>query len=179
MEFFRTYGVRWFLAQPQGRWTDDGTANSVCWGIDVLSKADTLDNNIDQDPFPHVGPEDDIVLSELQDVDPLAFPASNPKLSLPVRMHGQGIDVDVADLAGDDMVIVNFLRYPEMQAFLDGRAVDCFAEPHWNRILVPMSGKAALLTIRYRPPWSVGLWLGLATAVIGLGLGLLYRRRLE
>jgi hypothetical protein len=116
-----------------------------------------------------------ILMTELADVDPLAFVDGNPDETLPLRFHASGIDVDV-EAAQGRIAIVNFLWRAEMKAWIDGIAVPSEFDS-WLRIRIAIPPGARKLEIRYRPDWLTGIWYGSAVILAGISLQMLLRRR--
>ena len=181
-EAMKAYGDRWHLIQDEQHLTPDSSVLASTWQTEVRPREDSFRRHFAFASFRFVDNIDGVIVAELEGVDPLAFPEKNRGQSLPLRMHGLGIDVDVSSLAGDEIVVVNFLNYPHMRAFVDGEPVlnngvaRCFSD-EWKRIMVRVSAGARSLEVRYRPPWSTGLWLGAATTACGLVLTWYCQRR--
>lgn len=100
--------------------------------------------------------------------DAMAYPRDTPQAGLPFRVHTEGVDVDVSNSGGGD-VVINFLRLENMVATVDGRSVACQADD-WGRILVAVPSDVSELAIRYRPDWARAIYGALAiasTAVLG------------
>ena len=175
LETMKAYGERWHLMQDDKHLTAASTVFASTWQMEVRSRYDVFLRNYSFDSFKKIDHQDGVILAELADVDPLAFAEKNRRQSLPLTMHGRGIDVDVSQLSGPQRVVVNFLKYPNMRAFVDGQPTRCLSDD-WNRIMVDVSAGAQLLEVRYHPPWAVGLWLGGAAAAGGLVLTWLCHR---
>jgi len=107
-----------------------------------------------------------VLLTELDNVDPLAFMEGRAEFQLPMRMHAGGIDVDLASAAGNT-VIVNFLWRPEMQASVDGLSVSC-EHDDWLRLRVRIPPGGQKLEVRYEPDWTQGLLLGCIAILLGV-----------
>ena len=163
----KKYGVRWHLRQDS--FTPVGPANSYSWLPDVLSREDAFERRLTFEQFALLMKNDEVVVRELGDADPLAFVENEPARNLELWMHGWGLEVDVAPVAAEKIVVVNFLRWPGMRAYVDGEETVCHTDD-WQRILVRVGPGSKTLTIRYHPPWGTGLLFGLATMAAGLAL---------
>jgi hypothetical protein len=98
--------------------------------------------------------------------DAMAFRTDSPSTGIRFHAHTEGVDVDLANISGGD-VVVNFLRRNDMIASVDGRDTACRADD-WGRILVTVPDGASRLAIRCRPKWATGIWLALAVAGIAV-----------
>lgn len=188
----KAYGVRWHLRQRDEDFTPDGPALSFSWQPDVLSRRDEVRLSFENDGFTPIPNVKEVLVSELKDADPLAFGEKDPSRSLNLSMHGWGLAVDVSPLREEQLVVVNFLRWPSvhdsllggevhcMRAYVDGVEVPCLAdEIGWNRIVVRVAPGQSRLEIRYHPPWGHGLIFGLALILAGMLLCWFVVRRLQ
>jgi len=107
-----------------------------------------------------------LLLTELDNVDPLAFVEGRAYPQLPLRMHAAGIDVDIGS-AGGKSVIVNFLWRPEMKASVNGVGVPCERDD-WLRIRVRIPPGGQKLEVRYAPDWTRGLLIGFTAILFGV-----------
>ena len=112
---------------------------------------------------------------ELDGVAPLCFRVGSPERPLPVRLDGRGIHAELDPSPHDGTVVVNFLYYPDLYAYVDG-------QPAVDRVRLLGAGviRAAAgsrrLDVLCQPPWSRGLLLG--STLLGLGfLGMLLLER--
>jgi hypothetical protein len=64
-------------------------------------------------------------------------------------------------------LVLNWLWYPSMQAFADGRPIHCDAD-QWGRISVPIAGPAAKIQVWYLPDWETGLQIAGVLALVSL-----------
>jgi hypothetical protein len=164
---WKAYGVRWHSYLHPDHWPGPSTTYSPTWMVDVKGKYYLLHHPGSPLKFPPRDEKDGIIISEQTPVDPLAFATNKPHVSLPLQAHGLGLDVNVSTVNKNQEVVVNFLHYPEMVAFLDGQALPCERD-QWKRMVVHLPREGNLLTIRYRPAWEIGIISCLA--VMGLAL---------
>jgi hypothetical protein len=167
----RAYGLRWHLTirglGPVRAVSDDLYTME---GRPPYEKAFAALRPLTLRPVFESGP---ILLTELDDVDPLAFVEGRPDRPLPLRIHAAGIEVDVGS-AGGETVMVNFLWRPQMQASVDGVPVSCEHDDLLRmRVRVPRGGEK--LEVRYEPNWMTGMLLGCAA----IGLAIMLNRRLH
>ena len=160
----RAYGIRWALAHE--------TRNSPLFSANPcmreMEAAVPWDAAFRQIPFTreHRLPDlPDVTLLEQPDADPLAFAAGDAAHALPLRLRGEGIDVDVRG-ASAEAIVVNFLWYPELQARADGHAVSCGPD-RWQRTVAEVPVGTRTLEIRYCPDWRAGFLKALCLAAAG------------
>ena len=158
----RAYGIRWFLKHRTCD-TPVFSPNPAALAFETRVKFNSDFKRIEFSRVHELTGLPDLAIMELDDVDPLAFAAGNPRQAMPLRFDGAGIDVDVRGLSSASPVVVNFLWYPEMKAAVDGREVEC-SRDDWHRIAVNVPAGAEVLEIRYSPDWRKGIILGLALA---------------
>lgn len=176
-ETFKVYGVRWHIQYPAERLPPLPSPYAVSWVAHAIGRHQTYLRVLAPGSLVPVATEPGGgALTELKEVDPLAFCTADRTRGLNLRLHGRGIDVDIAHLAEDQKVVVNFLHYPEMRAFVDGQSVKCFSDGY-HRILVVLPARGQTLALRYSPPWATGLWLGLAAAALAVALAWVLRKR--
>jgi hypothetical protein len=190
LESLKKYGVRWHLQQHPQDFTPDSPALSFSWQPDVRSRYDEINfkarhekrpERVAFEQFAPVPNVKEVEVRELDDAEPLAFGKNHPTRSLDLTMHGWGLEVDVSPLGEQQLVVVNFLRWPSMQSFVlggevpcmrayvDGEEVPCLADDDgWNRIMVRVAAGHQTLTVRYGLPWGTGLLFGLATGLAGM-----------
>jgi hypothetical protein len=177
----QAYGVRWMLIdrsdlrQHPDRaarmrvsegWTADLEAIELPWLKIPLSELDdTLARFLGREPA-HATPCESLELFEILASSPLVFRKNEPTVGLPFKAHTEGVDVDLAGVAGGS-VVVNFLRLDWMTAAVDGDSIPCTAD-EWGRIVVNVPRGATQLAIRYQPPWVRGGAWGLGLAVAGI-----------
>jgi len=109
---------------------------------------------------------DELRLFELPGACPMAFDRANPSVSLPVRFHGWGAEVE--SRGGERTLVVNMIRWPWVQAAADGVALPTTAD-EWGRVEVRLPAKVTQFEVLYRLPWERGLLLGAVLAVATLG----------
>jgi len=114
--------------------------------------------------------DDETSIRRIPDPLPLAFPELHPAVSLPLRLRGDGFDVDTSSLAEGGRVVANFLWYPEMRGEVNGKSLPV-ATDSWQRIIVDLPRPANEIRIRFVPRWWKGFAIGTATAFAGLLLG--------
>ena len=181
IEAMKAYGLRWHFSHHPHRVPALCPVYSLTWEEEARDKRSLFEGRLRLEDLRQVFDEDGIVVNELPQVDPLAFPKGQPEKSLHVNMSGRGIDVDITTLDKEQLVVVNFLHYPNISAYVDGKEVHCDFDDY-HRIVVPVpAGEHRLLAIHYCPPWATGLLLGLGVLAAGIALGglLLIRRQSE
>ncbi|MGA2619335.1 MAG: hypothetical protein ABSF26_17135 [Thermoguttaceae bacterium] len=171
----RAYGVRWLLEHRTGR-EPVFSPNPNLREMEQSVRLDGAFRRIDLVHVHRLAGLDDLTVGEVGGVAPLAFAngvrgegrgTRDECRSLPLRLHGGGIDVDLRGLAAAGAVTVNFLWYPEMTAAVDGRPVLCRRD-EWQRIVADVPAGARELAVRYRPDWARGIVAG--GLLLGLGL---------
>ena len=173
-EALAAYGVRWLLVHRTawGGWPPQ-TGNRFERVFPFLNLLGMLDRN-PQVPLPAL--DDYLKVIEIPGAAPLAFDATQPADSLPLRMSTAGLDVDLEPAHAPRRVVVNFLRYPDMVATADGRPVT-LSEDDWHRTVAEVPAGSRALQIRYRPPWSAAMLLALLPAAAGAVALIACRRR--
>jgi len=185
----RAYGVRWHLCQSPDQETEAGSTRTQTWKMEVVSRFERLNVPGFLDRFPVVRYPEGLDVYESDPVDPLAFVVEKPvesaaqavpvrRQALDIELHGWGVAVDVSRVTGQAWVVVNFLHYPEMAASVDGQTIPCQAD-YWGRMVVQVPQGANRLTIRYEPPWGIGVMMGVAPAIVGLGVGMMLQARMR
>lgn len=163
----RAYGIGWvtMTARP----TAANTQLTLPWRQYVVN------GRVGMMLEPHlelVGEMEGLRLYRLPGADPLAFAAGRPNAALPLGYGTSGVDLDVSGVSAGDTVTANFLWYPAIRAYLDGRPVPAAADD-WGRIRVALDRTGDSLQIRYEPRWVVGLAAGavlIAAGVIAAGV---------
>jgi hypothetical protein len=167
----KAYGVRWHLTQS----TTPSPSFSIFqtqWFLEQHSPHEIGMKQLDLKNFPVVAVDKGMKLQELPPAEPLAFvrpenPAS-PGRSLDLKLHALGVDVDISKLQGKNQVVVNFVIFPFMEAYVDGEPLLLLSD-NYNRLLVHVP-PGQVLSIRYRPPWETGLLLGSFLGLLGFTL---------
>jgi hypothetical protein len=172
----QAYGVRWHVFPPDNQAPRVTSVRNSSWWQEVLTPNDVLLRRLRPDRFSAIPAGQHMMVTEYSPVHPLAFPSNKHPVSLPVRLHAGGIDVDISRLQEDKSVVVNFLHYPEMAAAVDGREVACLPD-FWNRMVVPLPTPGKLLSVRYVPSWGKGCLLGMGLIGAGVGLWIVLQRR--
>jgi hypothetical protein len=113
------------------------------------------------------GLDDVLQVAEIEGAAPLCFRLGRPQRALPIRLDGRGIHVELDPTTADDPVVVNFLHYPELHAFVDGQFTPITVDA-WGRMQIPVAAGNRSLEVRYCPPWSQGLLLGAAMVLGGV-----------
>jgi len=166
----RAYGIRWHLWHESGRMPRLTPASSTSWTMEIFAKTLHFDPTspkmiefVNKTEF--AADFDGVVLGKLTDVDPLAFSLEDSRRALDLSLGSDGVHIDVEPIKTEQTVVVNFLYYPEnTRAYVDRQQVPC--EPDsWFRIKVQVPAGSKVLSIRYVPPWTTGLWMGLAAIV--------------
>jgi len=117
------------------------------------------------------GPESGVEVGELAGTAPLCFRVESPGRPLPVRLDARGIHAELGGAPVPSAVVVNFLYYPDLYAYVDGQPAAITLD-RWDRMVVYAPANSRELAILYRPPWSKGLLLGSAGLLLGI-LGML------
>jgi hypothetical protein len=68
--------------------------------------------------------------------------------------------------------VVNFLHYPDLYAYVDGRPAAITLD-RWERMVIQAPANSRELAVLCQPPWSKGLLLGSAVLLLGI-LGMLF-----
>lgn len=106
---------------------------------------------------------------ELEKPDPLAFAKNNPQLSLPIRWHTRGADIDVSSVKNGEVIVVNTLRRKYIHASVNGRELPVNSDS-WSRTVVELQEKGQTLRIRYSPPWHLGFITSILLTAISLAM---------
>jgi hypothetical protein len=180
----QAYGIAWhFIADPQ-RPTGLSSVYSQSWKFEVVALNDPQLLPTAPAPFETVFSQDGVVVKKLTPVAPLAFAAEEEQLDtptqrhpLPISLHGGGIDVAIQGVSPSQVVIVNFRHWAGMTASVDGRDTSCVKDSY-ERMFVRLPAAGETLSIRYRPTWATGIWMGLVAAALGaVFAGVHFRRR--
>jgi hypothetical protein len=158
------YGVRWLLAHRTswGGWQPQ-TPNRFERVLPFVGLLKTLGNN----PQVNLGGLDEyLAVIEIPNPAPLAFDEAEPTQALPLRMTLAGLDVEVVPAAAARRLVVNFLRYPDMAATVDGRVAEV-TEDEWQRIVVAVPADARRISIRFDPPRFAGNAIAAVLALVG------------
>ena len=75
----------------------------------------------------------EVEIRELPDPQPIAFAQDTPQIPLPLTLHGTGAVVDLSSRASGGPVIVNFIDWPDMAAYVDGHSAPIEAD-EWGRV---------------------------------------------
>ena len=116
----------------------------------------------------------DLRVFQLEDHDPMAFPANERTQALPIVLIPSGVKVDVTDMPQGGDVIINYLWYQGIRVWADGQAIPSTADP-FGRIQANAPPGVHTLTVRYHSPWLFGTGLGAGLVAIGAGWVLLLR----
>jgi len=116
----------------------------------------------------------DLRVFEVDDVDPMAFPAADRSLSLPIVRIPSGVKVDTADLPQGGPVVINYLWYRGIRVSADGRPIPSAPDP-FGRIQATAPPGAGALTVRYHGPWLLATAIGLVLAAAGVAWHLFLR----
>ena len=90
----------------------------------------------------------------LPTADALAFESNHPRAPLPYSLNQAGIKVNTSSIGASDTVIINFICWPWMQGFADGKPIPIKPDK-WNRIQVTLPAQCRELLVEYRPPWTL------------------------
>ena len=118
----------------------------------------------------------DVRLIEVDDPDPLAFPAGDPSRPLPIEETPGGLAVDASGVTGGGAVVVNYLWYRGIRATADGRPIRCTPD-EFGRIRLELPPGAQTVTVRYQSPWALGIGIGVCLLVFGAAVHFLQARR--
>lgn len=169
----RAYGLRWHLT-VRGLGPVRAVSNDL-YTMEGRPPYEKAYKVLQPLALPHVFELGPVLLTELDNVDPLAFVENHADRPLPLRMHAGGIDVDAGAAAGQT-ALINFLWRPEMLAFVDGASVPC-EHDDLLRMRVPIPAGGRQLQIRYAPNWTRGLLFG-CSSILGAVVVTLRLRRL-
>jgi hypothetical protein len=96
---------------------------------------------------------------EVKRPSPLAFRTDAPDQALPLTMDSEGVYVDLAAVEGGRSIVVNFLHWPDMRAYVDGRPTP-IEHDEWNRMVIQTPSDAKKLAVLYQSPWWPGTAAG-------------------
>lgn len=145
------YGIRWVVRAPE-------VAGEEGWTeVATTSEGTIWDTNSTR-------------------IRPEAFSKLRPAVGLPVAYRGAGLDVDLAALDAPGEVTVNFHYRPLWRAELDGVPIEIRPD-ELSRMVVDSPRGAKSLQLRYTPPWSKGLCVGVVCVALAAGLMLAIRLR--
>lgn len=96
----------------------------------------------------------ELMVFEIPNVDPLAFPLDEPRHVLPVKLKQSGVIVDVGGPPRPVSVVVNFLLLNGIVARAGGNILPMTAD-EWGRIVVDVPAGTRVMEVRYEPPWDV------------------------
>jgi hypothetical protein len=165
----RAYGIRWHISIPRENLIFSPQPSPLTHIMETHGFVPAPADWLKSESLTLAAAAGGVRIDELAGVAPLAFATSEPSRSLPIRLHGGGMDVDVASCKTAGPVVLNFLYYPQMEAELDGTPVAC-TEDAWQRVVVDLPTTGQTLRLRFRPPWGQGLFLGGALVLLGLFL---------
>jgi hypothetical protein len=117
-------------------------------------------------------PEGAVEVGELAGAAPLCFRLESPGRPLPVRLDAQGIHAELGGAPVQSVVVVNFLHYPDLYAYVDGQPAAITLD-RWDRMVIYAPANSRELAVLCQPPWSKGLLLGSAGLLLGI-LGMLF-----
>jgi hypothetical protein len=104
---------------------------------------------------------------ELDGAAPLCFRMDAPATPLPIQLDCHGIHADLGGTASTSLVVVNFLKYPDLHAYADRTPVPIGSD-EWGRMLVRAPAGTHQLDVLYESPWGVAILLALVPLAIGL-----------
>ncbi len=162
----RAYGVHWCLVHRTCRQNTLSAGRSRELEETVLFEPPARTaRGVQYHDLPELN--DVLQVAEIKDAAPLCFRLGTHERPLPMRLDGRGIHVELDAAATDGAVVVNFLPYPELQAFVDGQRTLLMSDP-WGRMLIRVAAGSRSLEVRCCPPWSQGLRLGAAMMLCGV-----------
>jgi hypothetical protein len=156
-ESARAYGIGWFVISTDRPPILCG--NPFAHGMELYSKFRPICRSLAGDLTP-VADTGAVRLARLPDVAPLAFNGRRPDCPLAIRYRGDGLDVDVSSSRRGDLITVNFLCYPDIRLYADGKPIACRPD-HWLRITTVLPDAAKVLAVRYESPWGTGVLISL------------------
>jgi hypothetical protein len=163
----KAYGVGWHLFSAEERVY---SPNKRFFSMENAVSFELAYHKLLKEKLPTLAKVGGTSLKQLPGVDPLAFATARPDRPLPMHLHCRGVDIDVAGLAADTQVTINFLWYPQMQLDLDGESLSV-DEDDWQRITATLPRAGATLSLRYVPPWdrtcAIGAVICLAASALG------------
>ena len=174
------YGVRWVVVHHTAKNPQFSENEAMRWQEELDSE--TLDRigrqlRAKRATIFYEAPE--VTIYELPEADPMAF-ATHDALPLPIQTDHGGLRVDTSGLtvpsSANASVTVNYASRPFMSAVADGQRVEI--EPDaYLRMRVDVPTGCQQLSIRYRPPWGLGLGVGLVLVVGALAFDVVSQRR--
>jgi hypothetical protein len=99
---------------------------------------------------------------------PLCFSLRAPERALPVSLDSEGIRVDLSGLDSTQSLVVNFLRWPDMVASVDGQSAT-IQQDEWDRMVIRVPKGAKKLAVLYQSPWGQGAADGIVCVLLALG----------
>lgn len=165
-EAARAYGIRWGVMHRACE-RPVYSQNPCMREVEAEVPCDATFRQIGFTRTHAVASQPDLAVKELEQIDPLAFPSGQPANPLPLKLHGGGIDVDVSGLKSRASVVANFLWYPEIKAFADGREIACKRDD-WYRIVAEVPAATHTLALRYQAGWAAGFLKALVIASVSI-----------
>ena len=101
--------------------------------------------------------------------DPLARSIANPKTLLEVRIEGNRLVVNTANLPEGGKIFVNYLWHSGMTASTEGTELALTAD-EWNRIVLDVPAGCKSIAVTYRIGYQLPLLAGLILLVAGIYL---------
>jgi hypothetical protein len=162
------YGVRWVVVYsgPQNPQVAEGNGDDLFWKTDPVGEQ--LLEAVKQHGRLALR-RDEICIYELPEPAPMAFAADHPRIALPVAFDASGITVDTSSLADGCDVVINVLAAPFLESKIDGRSQRGSVDA-WNRLTLHVPRGTRRLSVRYRPPWLIGIGLGAVLAAFSLAI---------
>ncbi|MGA2067662.1 MAG: hypothetical protein ABSG86_22030 [Thermoguttaceae bacterium] len=163
----RAYGVRWCLVHRTAV-DEPHPSPGGSHDLEKIIVFDALGGRLDfARRWAVGGPESAVEVCELDHPAPLGFRMESPGRPLPVRLDGRGIHLDLGGAALESNVVVNFLEYPELHAYVDGQPAEIRVD-RWQRMVVHAPAGSRQLDVSCQPPWSAGLLAGCSLLALGI-----------
>ena len=112
---------------------------------------------------------EDVDIYKVDGAEPLARSIDHPKTALEVRVEGNRLVVDTANLPGGGKILVNYLWHSGMRASTGGTELALSADD-WNRIVIDVPAGSKTIDATYRIGYQFPFLAGLVLLVAGIYL---------
>jgi len=161
------YGVRWLLPDPilpvdylPGHSKAELYVEStLCDGLMTIPLLRYHKIPLPRDTVMHVG--------EYPKPSPLAFWTHAPAQALPLTMDSEGVRVNLGEVANARTIVVNFLHWPDMRAYVDGQPTP-IDHDEWDRMVIQVPEGSKKLAVLFQSPWWPGTAAGGVCMLVAL-----------
>ncbi len=112
---------------------------------------------------------EDVDIFRVDGAEPLARSIAHPETRMDVRVEGNRLVVDTANLPGGGKILVNYLWHSGMTASAAGTELALSADD-WNRIVIEVPAGSKTIDVAYRIGYQLPLLAGLVLLVAGIYL---------